>query len=203
MRGNMPKVVVLLIATGALLFGCGEPRDAANPIAATRLPTPKTLPNFALTDHLGIAFDRNSLRQRWSLLFFGFTHCPDICPATLSQLAAARSRLASLGAANALPTIVLISVDPERDTEHALSEYVSYFGEHIIGVSGDSEELGKLTAGLGVFFQKEPSVSGDYTVSHTTAVFLINPEAQFQALFSAPLTVDALVHDLPLLMAQR
>ena len=100
-----------------------------------------------------------------------------------------------------LPGIILISVDPERDTPEVLKTYVANFGENIVGLTGDNSELEKLTKQLGIFHAKSSVHHGGYNVDHTSAVLLINPDAQFQALFSAPYTVDDLVHDLPLILA--
>ena len=169
---------------------------------ATVLPEPRPLPAFSLTDHDNRVFDTARLRGRTTLLFFGFTHCPDVCPATLSQLAAARRQLAAATPDAELPEIVLVSVDPERDTPAVLGSYVDYFGDGITGVTGTPGELRALTEPLGIFFEKSPQ-GEDYTMNHSTAVLVIGPDAALQALFSAPHDVDAFVHDLPILMASQ
>jgi len=171
------------------------------PSHATVIPTPMPLPEFALLDHAGNQFDRQSLRGEWSLVFFGFTHCPDICPATLQQLAIARGKVlaADGGQSKSFPQIVLISVDPERDTVEIMREYVANFGADIKGVTGDIDELKKLTAALGIFFEKSEDSSEDYNVAHSAVVLLINPKAEFHALFSAPHDVENFVNDVPIL----
>ena len=162
------------------------------------------LPDFTLIDHNGSTFTRESLKGSWSLLFFGFTHCPDVCPATMQSLAVAREKLAAQGrAAATLPRIILISVDPERDDAEVLKSYVSYFGQDIIGLTGDLSELQKLTKRLGIFFAKSPGDDGGYNVDHSAAVLVINPFAEFHALFSAPQSVEKLLHDLPLILESK
>lgn len=169
---------------------------------ATVFPEARALSDFRLVDQAGQAFTREDLTGKWHLLFFGFTHCPDICPATLQQLSVARSRLAA-DPANELPDIVLISVDPERDQPEILSAYVGHFGKGVAGITGEPEELQKLTKPLGIHYEAIPSgtVGGSYTVNHSTAVLLTNPAAELQAIFSTPHSIDAFVSDLPVIMA--
>src|SRR5690606_19333987 len=128
---------------------------------------------------------------------------PDICPATLQQLSLARKRIAETSPGTALPAIVLISVDPERDTPEKLHKYVSSFGEDLTGVTGDRESLLPLTSATGIFFERQPLESGDYTVSHSTAVLVVDADANLRALFSAPHKTEYFVHDIPLLMAAQ
>ena len=174
------------------------PRD--QPLHAMILPQPRALPQFSMRDQNGAEFNAESLHDQWSLLFFGFTHCPDICPATLQILAQARKQLAERGQ-NPLPRIVLVSVDPERDTPELMSKYVSLFGDGNLGITGDLEQVAKLTEALGIYFAKAPADDGNYSVDHSTVVLVINPQGRFQALFSAPHRVEDIAHDLPLIMA--
>ncbi|MEQ8206963.1 MAG: SCO family protein, partial [Woeseia sp.] len=126
--------IVLGLAGGAyFLSKAVQPQSLQD---ATVLPDSRALPPFELIDDSGQPFGNQRLAGNWTLLFFGFTHCPDICPATLQQLSIARQQLAEKGI-EPLPEIVLISVDPERDTAEALSAYVRNFGDHVTGVSGE------------------------------------------------------------------
>ena len=194
-------VAVVAIATGAWLsFKVMTP--AALPLTATLLPAPGPLPEFSLLDHDGNAIGRGVFSGQWSLVFFGFTHCPDICPLTLQVLADARKQLADKGM-EPLPRIVLVSVDPERDTPEILGQYVQYFGDDNIGITGELEEVRKLTGRLGIFFEKTASDGDNYSVDHSAVVLVINPRGQFHALFSAPHIARNFVHDLPLIMRGR
>ena len=95
------------------------------------------------------------------------------------------------------PDIVLISVDPERDTPEALAAYVEHFGADITGVTGPLDELRKLTSALGIYFEKSANENGSYGVDHSAVVIVVNPRAEFQAVFSAPHRIEYFVDDLP------
>ena len=148
-------------------------RNAARP-SATVLPTPAPLAEFSLADHDEQAFTKESFRGHWSLVFFGFTNCPDICPLTLQVLSAAKRRLSEQGQ-SPLPRIVLVSVDPERDTPAKMALYVNAFGDGNLGITGDLDELRKLTSGLGIFFEKQKSDDESYAVDHSSVVIVIDP----------------------------
>jgi len=186
----------LLLAAG-IAFVMATSRQS-EPVAATVLPEPLALPSFQLRDGSGAAFARDDFKGRDSLLFFGFTHCPDVCPLTLQQLAAARRQLIADGESRP-PHIVFVSVDPERDTPEQVAQYISAFGEGITGAVGELEELNKLTSALGVFHARLPAEDG-YEVEHSAAVLYIDAEARLGAVFSAPHTVDELVTDWPALV---
>jgi len=192
-------VAIIAIATGTWLsYQLMSPPPA--PQTATMLPAPAELAEFSLVDHNDRAIGREVFAGHWSLVFFGFTHCPDICPLTMRVLADARSQLANLGQ-DPLPRIVLVSVDPERDTPEIMSQYVGYFGDGNLGITGELEEIRKLTNGLGIFFEKSSVGGDDYSVDHSAVVLVTNPSGQFHALFGAPHDAENLVHDLPIIMA--
>ena len=175
--------------------------DDPLPMHATVLPAGNELPEFSLLDHRGQAIDRSVFEGQWDAVFFGFTHCPDVCPMTLGLLRQASDQL--LQKSGTTPRIVLVSVDPERDTPDSLAEYIGYFGDDNLGITGDLEEVRKLTDALGIFFAKADTGDGDYTVDHSTVVLLFDPAGRFRALFSGPHSVDAFVQDLPLIMAMQ
>ena len=135
--------------------------------------------------------------------FFGFTHCPDICPATLQMLSTARRTLAGDDDSATLPDILLISVDPDRDTPEILRDYTAHFGDGVSGATGPYTELAKLAGMLGVYFEKEETDSKNYNVVHSAHVFVIGPERKYNAVFSAPHSVKAFVSDLPIVMAAK
>lgn len=172
------------------------------PQHATTLPQSMSLPQFSLLDQHGSEFNKDSFNGHWSLVFFGFTHCPDICPATLTQLAMARSRMLAAGATD-FPHIVLVSVDPERDSPEVMADYVGRFGDGITGVTGRLDELRKLTSALGIYFAKSKNETGGYGIDHSAVVIVVNENAEFQALFRAPHIVDHFVTDMPLITGQK
>lgn len=183
-------------AAASLLGGTREPET---PTTATILTPKAEVPPFSLVDHRGEPVDADLFRGRWDLVFFGFTNCPDICPLTLQVLSSARERLKAAGV-EPLPRIVLVSVDPERDTVKRMADYVSNFGEDVIGLTGDPEEIRRLAEGLYVFYQKRDSDSENYLVDHSAVVLVIDPEGRNYALFSSPHKVENFVSDLPLLL---
>lgn len=194
-------VLGIAIAAGFAL-SLRDAREPAVSLTATVLPVGNELPDFALLDQDGAAVGRSVFEGQWDVVFFGFTNCPDICPATMTVLGQARRELESRGQ-DPLPRIVLVSVDPERDTPEAMARYVAYFGDDNLGLTGELVEVRKLTDALGVFFQKAGADGEAYGVDHSTVVLVIDPEGRLKALFSAPHEVANLVHDLPLIMASE
>ena len=154
---------------------------------------PKPLTPFSLTDHQNRVFDLSRMKGKWSFIFFGFTHCPDICPTTLAILARARDNIAenTVGAEDI--QFVFISVDPNRDTASKLRQYVDYFDTSFLGVTGDNSQIGNLAGQLGAAYQVAitPGVE-DYPVYHSAAVFLLDPQARYHAVFTPPHDAEAI-----------
>jgi protein SCO1/2 len=197
---QLVAVALLFIGVtgGAIILSYAVKGPMPAPVRATVLPEVMPLPDFSLVDQHGEAFGRNELAGRWHLLFFGFTHCPDICPATLQQLAIARNRTVSEG--REFPGIVLVSVDPERDTPETLAAYVGNFGEDVTGLTGTVDSLTGLTKPLGIYFAKSGDPDGEYTMDHSSVVLLIDDRANWRAVFSAPHDVESFAGDTRLLM---
>lgn len=195
-------VILLAMALAAGAFVALRVQTPAEPQAAMILPAPTPVPQFSLLDQHGNAVDSAIFEGQWDLVFFGFTHCPDVCPTTLQVLAAARAELAAQGQVP-LPRIVLVSVDPERDTPEQMGQYVDYFGTGNLGITGTLEQTRLLASGLGIYFEKMPGTADGYVVDHSAAVLVVDPEGGFHALFSGPHNVDNYVHDLPLILARR
>lgn len=198
---NFITAIVMAVALAAGIFAAVRLQTPAEYDTAFVLPAASPLPDFSLLDQFGNEVTVNTFKNHWTLVFFGFTHCPDICPATLQILAAARRELEAAGL-KPLPRIALVSVDPERDTPERMRDYVAYFGTDNLGVTGELNELRKLTSELGIYFEKRPGSADDYAVDHSAAVLLINPDGMFHALFSGPHTAASYVHDVPLIMAE-
>ena len=135
----------------------------------------------------------------FSLVFFGFTRCPDICPNTLQLLSAARERVIEAGAP--APRIVLVSVDPDHDDVDRLSDYVAYFGDGIVGATGSPDDIAGFASDLGIVYARVPLEGDDYTMDHSATVLLLDPEVQLRAVFSPPLRVPTLAGDLVTTMA--
>ena len=160
---------------------------------STVFSAPKPLTPFALSDHKNRPFDLASLRGKWSFLFFGFTHCPDICPTTLADLARARDSIAKNTAGAEDIQFVFVSVDPNRDTASKLGQYVGYFDATFLGVTGEDAQIGNLAGQLGAAYQVAitPGME-NYPVYHTAAVFLLDPRARYHAVFTPPHDAEAI-----------
>ena len=159
----------------------------------TLLPDPKLLTAFALTDDKNRVFDLARLKGKWSFLFFGFTHCPDVCPTTLAVLARARDSMAKSMAGAENIQFVFVSVDPNRDTDSKLRQYVDYFDTSFIGVTGEDAQIANLAGQLGAAYEVAiaPGVE-NYPVYHTTGVYLVDPRARFYAVFTPPHDAEAI-----------
>jgi len=151
---------------------------------AVLLQTPRKFSEFELTDHRGQPFGSAELVGKWSLLFFGFTHCPDICPTTMAAAAKMYEGLESEEREQL--QIVLVSLDPERDTAEKLSQYVPYFNSDFVGATGNQYVLMKLAAELNVAFSKVELENGDYTIDHGANMDLINPYGHYHGFFKPP-----------------
>jgi protein SCO1/2 len=171
----------------------GAPQAIAQ--AATVLPQPRPLPDFALTDTSGIEFTRANLRGRHRLLFFGFTHCPDICPLTLQVLATAVDGIAAQ-APELVPEVVFVSVDPRRDTPDRIREYLRNFDAEFLGVVGSDAALEPLIQALGVTVHKVETEGEHYNVVHNGTIFVIDPDAALVAIFGGSShAADVIVSD--------
>ena len=193
---TLPKKILSLSIIATFILGC----SSKSPEYSTVLTKPIKLDEFLLTADDDSVFSNQSLKDKWSLLFFGYTHCPDVCPLTLHQLAQANKELADK--LDSTPDIIMVSVDPDRDTSEILQKYVRSFGENVSGVTGNNEELDKLTSQLGIFYNANKHEGENYSVNHSAAVILINKNAEFHAVFSAPHSIEHFVSDLPLLLKE-
>ncbi len=147
--------------------------------------TPRNFGEIRLLDHHGAAFTRERFEGRWSLVFFGFTHCPDICPTTMSFLDGFVGALDDDEAADT--QVVMVSVDPARDTVEQLASYVPYFNEAFVGVTGEFLDVHRFATALNTPFRKVPGQGDDYQVDHSANVVLINPRGDYHGFFKAPL----------------
>lgn len=159
----------------------------AQDVKGVILDEPSPLGDFKLADHRGGPFTRENLVGRWSLVFLGFTHCPDVCPFTLANLEAVRSELSSLLPPERLPQIVFLAVDPDRDRP-VLADYVAHFDLSFIGVTGEPGEIARLAHGLDAYYRLEKKSDDDnaYDVVHSAAVTVIDPAGAVKAKITPP-----------------
>lgn len=188
-------VTALLIGVGATVW-IGRHRAAPVELTTgTYLAHSRALPQFSLIDQNGRPFGTPDLKGSWSMMFFGYTNCPDFCPATLSTLAALEKRMRATHAA-VLPRVIFISVDAKRDTPAQLARYVPYFDPSFIGLTAaDQPAIEAVAARLGVTVSIAPQTGDDYTVDHTAAIFVLDPDGRLRAILTGPFTVSALEQD--------
>lgn len=193
-KRNIRITVISILAVIVLFFGLFLNKILVpRPMSATELrhhniilfEQPRELRAFSLFDENGTAFTNTSLQEKVSLLFFGFTHCPDICPTTLSELARIYKQLPD--SIRDQVQIALVSVDPARDTPEVLNQYIHYFNQDFKGVTGDFRETMKLTADLNVAFNKVILDEG-YTVDHSSQVVIINKYGDYAGFIKAPMS---------------
>jgi protein SCO1 len=179
--------VGLVLCLGVILFVSGRgagPRGLAS--AAIGGP-------FQLIDENGQPFSDKKLLGKSFLVFFGFTHCPDVCPTTLFEIS---EIMRKLGSDADRTEAVFITVDPERDTPAAIKDYLSSFDHHIHGLSGDADALAKVARAYRVYYKKVPLEGSDYTMDHTAIVYLMDKDGRFVSPFNMKRTVDVAAADL-------
>lgn len=198
-QGNAIVVALVLLAAIAagIMFSRGVLDQSQELRAASVFPTPRLLNEFELATAEGEVFDEQTLKGQWTLLFFGFTNCPDICPDTLASLSQSMDALRLMNK-DPLPEVVFVSVDPQRDQGELLSDYVAWFDEAFTGVTGNDEQLASLTQQLGVIFVRDEAdpQTGYYNVDHSAAVMIIDPEGRLYGRFGHPLDPDDVTADL-------
>lgn len=158
----------------------------------TALPSPQNLPEFQLKDMNGVSFTKENLKGHWSLLFFGFTHCPAVCPTTLSELKKAIQLMNKESLSP--PHVIFISIDPDNDSSVAIKKYLAQFNPHFRGATGTQTQLTVLTKALGVMFAKVP-LNKSYSMSHSNLILIINPEAQWAGVLTPPHKASEIAQD--------
>jgi protein SCO1/2 len=187
-------VVAAFAAVAGLLIASlvMKPSGPATLKAGTLLPQPREVPAFSLTDSDGKPFGKERLTGQWSVLFVGFTNCPDVCPNTMGVL---KTVVAQLQEQQRALQVVFLSVDPERDNAETLGKYVHYFNPAFVGVTGETAELDKVASAMGFVYAKVP-MPQSYTIEHWSGLILINPQGQVAGYFNAPVQPAALTADL-------
>lgn len=184
-------LVVVVAALAGFWVAQRSAGSAPQLTSGTWFPQPRPIGDFALTDERSQPFTLASLKGRPTLVFFGFTHCPDVCPTTLAKLA-------QVAKAAAIPnlTVLLVSVDPARDKPEQLEQYVHAFDVSFKGVTGEPAQIERVAREFGVAIARVDLGGGEYTVDHSAAVFLMNDKAQRVAVFTPPFEIQPLAMDL-------
>jgi protein SCO1 len=190
-RTTRPLVVVaafassLVVALVVVLWLLGGLRGVTAP-AAIGGP-------FQLTDQAGQTVTEKNLQGRPTLIFFGFTHCPDVCPTSLFEISEV---LRAMGKDADRVNAYFISVDPERDTALAMKDYLSSFDPHLKGLTGNADAVAKVISGFRVYAKKVPLKDGDYTMDHTALIYLMDRDGKFVAPFNLKRTPEEAAKDL-------
>jgi protein SCO1/2 len=148
------------------------------------LNTPRKFSDFDLIDHRGDAFTLERLKGQWSMIFFGFTNCPDVCPTTLATLNETYSKLKDSEKENL--QVIMVSLDPERDTVDKLDQYMPYFNAEFVGVTGNKHFIKRFTTEINIAYNQVPLGGDDYTVDHSSQIVLVNPNGHYHGFFKSP-----------------
>lgn len=189
---NSVIILVLLFAGGTAWYGMQDP--------ASQLPVNTRLGgDFTLVDQDGETFHSDSLDGKVVLMFFGFTHCPDICPATLARTTQAWRMLAEEGHGDDVQ-VVFVTFDPARDTPEHLKKYLSFFGDSVIGLTGSEAQIAKVAEQFGVVYLKTPNDSAaadeqTYDFAHSDFVYLLDDQGRVRKLYQNDEDIDLVVKD--------
>ncbi|HEX5320307.1 MAG TPA: SCO family protein [Stellaceae bacterium] len=187
---------MLVLAAGVLLFYALEdrPQGAAGSALASMIGG-----KFTLVDQNGKTFTDANMKGKWELVFFGYTHCPDVCPTTMNELSLAFEKLGAK--ARDRIGVVFISVDPERDTPQVLKEYVSSFSAPITALTGTSAQVAEAAKDYRVFYAKHPTKDGGYDMDHSALIYVMDPEGRFTATFAPDDPADKIAERLRKLLS--
>jgi protein SCO1/2 len=199
--GSSRFVLVAAVLAALVILGAGvflalalrdNPRGAAGTVLASAIGGP-----FRLTDQNGKTVTDADLKGKWSLVYFGYTHCPDACPTALNDISIA---LEDLGAQRDAVRPVFITVDPERDTPEALKAYVTSFDAPILALTGTPDEVAQAAKGYRVYYAKHPEAGGEYSMDHSSVIYVMDPQGRFTASFTHESTPEQIAERLKKLL---
>ncbi len=184
MLGGMLRILLvgLLVLVVALMLVGRDARTPPAPEVATMLPEARALPAVTFIDDEGRPFSTGEMAGDYTLLFFGFTNCPDICPLTLQVIATAKQRILA-GRPDAVPQVVFVSVDPGRDDPATIKRYLDNFDSDFVGLTASDDALAPLLADLGVTVHKTEIEGETYNVVHNGTIYVLDPAGRWFALF--------------------
>jgi protein SCO1 len=189
-------VIAALAAASGLWLGSRlvfSPQRAAMQ-SAVLYPAPRAVPDFHLMQANGKALARADWHGHWTLVYFGYASCPDVCPTTLATLKQAWVDLGKRGLTDQV-RIDFVSVDPERDTAERLGPYVAFFSPDFVAASGSDVELTRLTRALGLVYSRTTDANGAIQVDHSGSVIIVDPQARLVGMFRPPFTAAAIAAD--------
>ncbi len=184
------------VAIAALLLGC----DRGPSFRSTDITGADFGKGFRLVDHNGQPRTLADFRGKVVVVFFGFTHCPDVCPTTLAELARA---VKQLGPDGQRVQVLMVTVDPERDTPEILKQYVTALDPRFVGLTGDPDAIARTARDFKVFYLKSPGATpGAYSVDHSSASYVFDPQGRLRLLMTYGQGADVIAHDIAQLLAQ-
>ncbi|RWM11711.1 MAG: SCO family protein [Mesorhizobium sp.] len=190
MRFILVGILVLMVTiTGVMTFQWYKKLYSGEPFGAA----------FALTDQKGAPITEAAFRGHPSVVFFGFTHCPEVCPTTLFELA---GWLKTMGDSGKNLNAYFVTVDPERDTPEIINSYVSNFSDRITGITGDPDKVHAMAKSFGIYWKKVDTGDGDYTMDHTASVLLLNAKGEFAGTIAYGENADTAIAKLKRLAAE-
>jgi protein SCO1/2 len=208
---RVQKTVFILVAVVALILGLTvnqvlSNRGQGDPTAMIDagiilLPTSRSIPDLKMTNQDGNAVSMAELKGKWTMLFFGYTFCPDICPTTLAQLRQIKSELPKEVLSKL--QIVLVSVDPNRDTPQQLKQYLGYFDPSFLGLTAPVEVIEKLANAVSIPFIPADTSKPNYTVDHSGNLALLGPDGTQRGFIRSPLNDKKMVEQLPKLLVRE
>ena len=201
--GGSPRfVIAAAVLAGLVILGAGaflalqmrdKPRGAGGTVLASAIGGP-----FHLTDQNGKTVTDADLKGKWSLIYFGYTHCPDACPTALNDISIA---LEELGPKRGEVRPVFITVDPERDTSETLKSYVTSFDAPILALTGTAEQVAQAAKSYRVYYAKHPEAGGDYSMDHSSVIYVMDPQGRFTASFTHESSPEQIAERLKKLLA--
>lgn len=186
----------VFLVIGALLGGC-EDRAATPKFRLTDVSGANFGRELNLTDHNGKPRALSDFRGKVVVIFFGFTHCPDVCPATLAELALVAKEL---GADAEKMQVLFVTVDPERDTPEILKHYVPSFNPSFLGLSGDPAAISRAAKEFKVFYEKQPLPGGGYSVDHSAGTYILDQKGRLRLFAQYGAGAHAFLHDIRVLL---
>lgn len=204
-RGIYSKsILYIILAAFAAGFGLWAGQHWTNqrqsaPAAALQtvrlFPEARQISDFALQGPEGKVVNKAMISGHWTLVFLGFTHCPDICPTTLGELSKAQKIWENTPAATR-PRVLFVSVDPERDTPKALAEYAAFFHQDTLTATAPEPALGDFVQSIAMVYAKKPLENGDYTMDHSASIVVLNPQGNEVGIIRPPFAPEKIAADL-------
>lgn len=193
-------IIVLALALSGLFYSHKVKAQASHPVITDGewFTVAKPMPSFNFTADNGQPYTQHNLQGHWSLLFFGYSRCLHVCPTTLGVLKQSYDSWQKQLPASQLPQVIMISIDPARDSVEDMHKFVKSFNSSFIGLRANSELTRALQKKLNIYAIIIPASNGkpeEYMIKHTPELLLINPQGQIQGYFNFPEQVDSLTHD--------